>query len=356
MDQDRAQPIPASPLAPSSAQPSLSNSDTGISANVGPNDSASLSESEIDALLAEEEAGKPTHSGLVDVIPESIDRSDPVAKRVCELFDADMRAAELEIPRLPHVAAPILEFVNNPRVSNQEVIRYIRMDPVLSGRILETANSAVFAGSQPISNLQMAILRLGLRKVSEIALEMSNEMKVYHGRKRGALLDRLWKFSIGTAFACESLAQFGPRDAREGAFLTGLFHAVASPAIVGAVGRLERRTGGIPTQSDERVLGLMNLLSTDLSLRVLESWYLPKEIQDAIRLQDGSARDRRGKPLAHLLACGKLLAAEMGIGVRSQSIDLRKSRDFWYLRIDDRKTLDEATGMVRLGMDGLPKV
>lgn len=318
-----------------------------------------LQDSSADGTTAGEVDGEETHPSMpspyADVVADTIEPNDPVARRVREQIEADVRAAALEIPRLPHVAAPILEFVNNPRISNQEVLRYIRMDPVLSGRILETANSAVFAGSQPIASLQMAILRLGLRKVSEIALELSDEMKVYHGRKRGVLLDRLWKFSLGTAFACESLAQFTPREAREGAFLTGLFHAVASPAIVGAISRLERRSGGIPPQSDERVLGIMNFLSTELTIQVLQSWYLPKEIQDSIRLQGAKARDRRGNPLAQLLVCGKLLAAELGLGTRVTPIDLEKSKDFGFLRLRDRSTLDEARRLVLAAMDGLPR-
>lgn len=314
-------------------------------------------ESQPQGPVSAEAGSEPLAPGaFADVQPETISHDDPVARRVASLIRDDIQAAALDIPRLPHVAAPILEFVNNPRVSNQEVIRYIRMDPVLAGRVLETANSAAFAGTQPIVGLQMAILRLGLRKVSEIALELSSEMKVFHGRKRSVLLDRLWKFSLGTAFACEALAQRGPREAREGAFLAGLFHAVASPAIVNAIGRLERRSGGIAPQSDERVLGLMNLLSTDLTLQVLESWYLPKEIQDAIRLQDHAPRERKGRPLAQLLASGKMLATELGIGTRPVPLDLALAKDLRAMRLDDREILTEVSHLVLAGLDGLPKM
>jgi HD-like signal output (HDOD) protein len=292
---------------------------------------------------------------LAEVVPESIARDDPVARRIVELIEEDIRASALEIPRLPYVAGPILEFVNNPRVSTQDVVRFIRMDPALAGKVLETANSAVFAGSRNIVSLSMAIFRLGLRKVSEIALELSSEMKVFHGRKRAAFLDRLWRQSLATAFASEAIAEHVPRELRESAFLTGLFHAVASPAIVTAIGRLERRSPGIPSQSDERVLGLMSLLSTELTIQILESWYVPREIPDAIRLQDGPYSERKGRPLAHVLVCAKLLTAELGVVGRSQPIDLARARDFAALRITDRAALDEAGRAVLANLENLPK-
>ena len=284
-----------------------------------------------------------------------IDRNDPVARQVCRMVEEDLRAAQLEIPRLPHVAAPILEILSNPNISNQEVLRIVRMDPVLSGKIMERANSAVFAGSQSVTSLSTAILRLGLLRVSEIALELSAEMKVYHARKRGTLLERLWKFSLGTALACESLAQASVREARDVAFLTGLFHAVANPAIVTAIGRLERKIPVIPPQTEDRVLGLMNLLSTDLTLQILNGWFLPKEIQNAVRLQNESVRERRGSPLAHLLVCGKLLATELGLGTSPRPINLETSKDFWYLRLDDREVLDHVSRLVLTGMESTPK-
>jgi HD-like signal output (HDOD) protein len=285
----------------------------------------------------------------------TIDRDDPVAIQVCRVVQDDLRAAQLEIPRLPHVAAPILEILSNPNISNQEVLRIVRMDPVLSGKIMERANSAVFAGSQSVTSLSTAILRLGLLRVSEIALELSSEMKVYHGRKRGTLLERLWKFSLGTALACESLAQVSVREARDVAFLTGLFHAVASPAIVTAIGRLERKIPAIPQQMEDRVLGLMNLLSTELTLQILSSWFLPKEIQNAVRLQNASVRERKGNPLAHLLVCGKLLATELGLGTSPKPINLETSKDFWHLRLDDREILDQVSRIVLSGMESTPK-
>jgi HD-like signal output (HDOD) protein len=289
------------------------------------------------------------------IVPEKIEPDDPVARRICALIDEDLRAAALQIPRLPHVAAPILEFVNNPKISNQEIIRAVRMDPALAGKILERANAASFGGWQPVSSLPPAIFRLGLVKVSEIALGMSAEMKIFKDRKRSDLLERLWTFSLGTGLACESLAQVSAREAREGAFLTGLFHAVASPAIVSAVSRLERADPPIRLQSSERVLGLMNLLSTDLTLKILESWYLSKEIQNAIRLQDGTWQERRGKPLAQLLVCGKLLATELGLGTRAQRVDMDKHRDFLHLRLGDRRTLDDVSRLVLAGMEAAPK-
>ncbi len=88
---------------------------------------------------------------------------------------------------------------------------------------------------------------------------------------------------------------------------------------------------------------------------MLESWCVPKEIPDAIRLQDVPYAERKGRPLAHLLVCGKMLTAELGVVGRPQPIELSRARDFGALRIADREILDEAGRSVLANLENLPK-
>lgn len=276
---------------------------------------------------------------FVDAIAEKVEKQDPVVVALTERIEEQIKNQEIDIPRLPDVASRILESAQNPDVSTKDVVRQVRSDPVLAGRIIEIANSAMFAGSQPVFNLQMAIVRLGLNRVAETALHMSVNLNAFHKDKRCNMLTRLWKFSLATGFACEEFAKMTIEDKQEAAFLTGIFHAIASPAIVSAIGKLER-TEGIPVQSDSRVLGLIERLSVPMTERVIQAWKLPKEAQEAIHLQDRTVRERRSKPLAHVLVCAKELVTELGIGMRPVTIDLSQSLDFKFIGVKDRAQLE----------------
>lgn len=271
----------------------------------------------------------------------SIEKGDSVATQVRQRIQDKLEAGEIQIPRLPEVASRILDFAQNPEASAKDVIRHVRSDPVLAGKILEIANSAAFAGSQPVYSLQMAIVRLGMTKVSELAVGLTGGHKNFAKEKRSNLLARQWKFSMATAFGCEELAREVTGAQPESGFLTGLFHAVAAPAIVETIGDLER-AGEIQPQSDSRVYGLLERLSTELSVMVVRTWAAPKEAVEAVALQDAKIRERRGKPMAHLLVCGKAIATELGMGSRPTPIDFQACRDFHYLKLDAEAKVEAA--------------
>lgn len=278
---------------------------------------------------------------FVDAIAETIERQDPAVTEVRAALDARIAAEDIELPRHPDTAAKILSLAKTPDASMKDVLRYLRTDAALAGRLLEMANSAAYAGSQSVYSLKGAVVRLGLTKVGDVAFEMSGGSKNFQKDKRSNMLSRMWKHSLAVGFLCEELAGRVPGQAADGCFLTGLFHNIAGPLVVESVGRLER-LGAVAPQSESRVLGLVNALAGEYTIHVLRMWNIPKESMEAIRLQDAKVRDRRGKPLAHLLVCAKEIAKELGMGVRPEPIDFEGCRDFKFLGLDDDTKLDAA--------------
>jgi HD-like signal output (HDOD) protein len=285
---------------------------------------------------------------LNDALPEEIVEREPLAPEICRLIDKDLDANDLGIPRAPHLTSRILDYVSDPNLSTDDVVRFVRMDPQLSTKLLEMANSARFASAEPIFNLKLAIIRLGLRRVGEVAYELSTDIKAFHGRKRGHILARLWKFSLATSFTCEELSRHAPglTVTGESAFLTGLLHAVAAPAILNAIGKLERSKKS-RRLNDGEIQSLLDLLSTVLSARIVKRWKVPAEVYEAIRLQDQRTRCRKDKPVALLLVCSKLIVKGLGLGVRTQEVDFRRNRDFRLLRVNDESTISSVGETVR---------
>jgi HD-like signal output (HDOD) protein len=283
-----------------------------------------------------------------EVLLRDVIAREPLAHEIVRLIDADLDANDLEVPRAPHLTSRILDYLSDPNLSTNEVSRFIRTDPQLSTKLIEMANSARFASAEPIFNLKLAIIRLGLRRVGEVAYELSTDIKAFHGRKRGHILARLWKFSLATGFTCEELSRHVPgvSVAGESAFLTGLLHAVAAPAILSAIGKLERQKK-TRRLNDEEVQALLTLLSTLLSARVAKRWKVPVEVQEAIRLQDRPTRFRKEKPAALMLVCSKLIVRGFGLGVRAEEVDVRRNRDVRLLRVNDERKLQEVATKVR---------
>src|SRR5258708_31597798 len=103
--------------------------------------------------------------------------ADSTNEAMVEAITASIRQrleqGSLIIPRLPQAAGRILQLTQSGDIALGEVTKVILTDPVLAARVLATANSAAFAASARVENLHTAILRLGLKAVSDLVFAES---------------------------------------------------------------------------------------------------------------------------------------------------------------------------------------
>ncbi len=131
------------------------------------------------------------------------------------------------IATLPEVTLGIIELVENPNSSAQDLNELIGRDPALSARILKVVNSAFYGLPRQIGSINRAISMLGLNAVKNIAIAASLA-KLFRG---GALCDRfdakeLWDHSIAVATAARLLAKEARMSSGDEAFLGGLMHDI----------------------------------------------------------------------------------------------------------------------------------
>ena len=131
------------------------------------------------------------------------------------------------LPPLPEVLLGLQKLMNDPDCEVEDVYRLIKTDPVLSGRIITLANSALFgSGKDTTRNLEDAVIRLGMQQVMDLvyALELPRTFK------KCKAFDQIefWKHSLAVAFISRSLAQkvLSDPDDLEESFLAGLMHDV----------------------------------------------------------------------------------------------------------------------------------
>lgn len=77
------------------------------------------------------------------------------------------------LPSPSGVALEIIRLTQIDNVSLNDVLRPIKADPVLAGRVLKLANSAANAGDKAIIALPDAIVRLGFNIISKLAMTLS---------------------------------------------------------------------------------------------------------------------------------------------------------------------------------------
>ena len=137
-----------------------------------------------------------------------------------------------EVPGLPTAIAEIIQMVQNPDVSFDQISRAIEYDPSMTSNVLRIANSVYMQGHGQIHSVKNAVVRLGLDAVFSMVMTsctapiVSKEVKGYN-LNEGAL----WKHSIAVALCSRILAKEFKMTPPKHAFTAGLLPAAEEAAI-----------------------------------------------------------------------------------------------------------------------------
>lgn len=131
------------------------------------------------------------------------------------------------IATLPEVTLRIIDLVEDPSSTAQDLNKLITNDPALCSRILKVVNSAFYGLPGQIGSINRAIVLLGLNAVKNIAIATSLA-KLFRG---GELCPNfsardLWVHSTAVATAAKLLADAASIGLSDEAFLAGLLHDV----------------------------------------------------------------------------------------------------------------------------------
>jgi HD-like signal output (HDOD) protein len=131
-----------------------------------------------------------------------------------------------EIVTLPEVTVRIISLVDDPKSTARDLHRVIMNDPALSTRVLKVVNSAFYGLPGQVSQLDRAIVLLGLSAIKNIAITASIA-RLFGGHRISEEFTArdVWKHSLAVAVATRQFSSLmGRRKQAEEAFLAGLIH------------------------------------------------------------------------------------------------------------------------------------
>lgn len=131
------------------------------------------------------------------------------------------------IATLPEITMRIVELVEDPKSTAQDLHKVISNDPALCSRILKVVNSSFYGLPGQIGSINRAIVMLGLNAVKNIAIAASLA-KLFRGGEFTANFSArdLWTHSNATAAASKVLANTLKLGLSDEAFLAGLIHDI----------------------------------------------------------------------------------------------------------------------------------
>lgn len=189
------------------------------------------------------------------------------------------------LPSLPAVAIKIIELANNPDADIGTVCQYISLDPVLSVKLLKTANAPIYKSRRTATNIRQAISLLGIHSVIVIGLSFSLTTSLMKNPSpdNSPAFDNnaFWRRSIASALACRALGEKFALSFLDDLFLAGLIQEIGILAYSAIVP--EEYSKIFSSTSDHDIL-LKTERETfgaghdELGYALLQKWHIPDYI------------------------------------------------------------------------------
>lgn len=149
--------------------------------------------------------------------------ADKVQQELIRAIEND----ELVLPTLPEVALRVREAAEDPDIGIPQICKVIGNDAALTARIIKVVNSPLLRSNKEITDLQMAVSRLGINYTCNLATGLAMEQMF---QATSDVVDRkmreVWNKSTEIAGICHVLCRHYTRLMPDQATLAGLVHQI----------------------------------------------------------------------------------------------------------------------------------
>jgi len=221
-----------------------------------------------------------------------------------------------------------------------EIIRY---DPILTVDVLRLANSARSAVRDPVSEVSIAVARLGTAEVLGLAMK-----RAVQGRMTVALpayamdADELWRHSLTAALAAEVISDMStiriPGHASTAALLHDVGKLVISKALPSGLSEhFAHLVSQDPKPLDEIEREILGTDHGEVGATVVRSWDMPMSIQIALINHHKIAPS--ADTLTHVISAANQLAQALAHSADEQiQLDYQTSSSLNHAGVVDSKT------------------
>lgn len=257
-------------------------------------------------LLTRRPERSPTHGqGVIEPTAE-----DPVDQQKIEISLLDrLSSADYQPPVLPSVALQLISLSRKASVTMRDIAALLEKDPVLTAATLRIAQSPMYRGNTPIRAIDDALVRLGIRRASDLFLRAAFEARLFRAAN-GAdkALERLRRHSVATAevarLVCRQTSLFD-----DSAFLSGLLHDMGIAGCLLSMGGGTR--GSVPFDT---LWPSVRAVHARFAVRIAVLWDLPAELQLVLAHHLAFGRTNPVHPVAAVTYLAEHLANQADCG------------------------------------------
>ena len=169
------------------------------------------------------------HEDTVSLLPPMPEKKDRIVKSAIKRH---IKTA-LELPFNPVIAAKIAPYLYGECENTRMLADIIQLDPLLSSKVMQLANSSFFRRTTPVATVAHALITVGIKQIQEALSEtvdtFHNRHKPFGGFKQVA--KSFWRHSIIVARIASILTDIIRVNLSTDVYLAGLFHDIGILAL-----------------------------------------------------------------------------------------------------------------------------
>ncbi len=231
-------------------------------------------------------------SELRYLLPEPATDPALALKAIKPIITRSQLNAQLEeLPELRTFAKPIdkvLQAINSPEIAIELVADLIKIDQVLAMKVMRTANSSTYAGTEDTLTLKDAVLRIGLEHLGELIAEIQSIDPSDPGHAHLGGLDHalFWEHALSVALCSAKIAHQCQSLDPQTVFTAAILHDIGRMVLLQSFPEQyaqvldQSHTLGVSLELVEKRLLLSD--HTQIAQTVLGNANLPKDLVDAI--------------------------------------------------------------------------
>jgi putative nucleotidyltransferase with HDIG domain len=188
---------------------------------------------------------------------------------------------------MPKAGAKLRALLDQKNVPLAEIEKILRHDPGLAANVLRLANSAYFGIPAKVTTLKHAIILLGVKRFSKIAVAASmNKIMANAVEGYGLSPGELWLHSIAVSTTAEALAKNRKMDETNDFFTPALLHDLGKLVLGKFLKAEQQKIDGFVENGVPFAIAEKEVLKTDhaeIGALILSKWSFPDDLIHAVR-------------------------------------------------------------------------
>lgn len=275
---------------------------------------------------------------------------------MAEIIDLQTLRRRVEsIQSLPTVSGTLRQIsvmLEKPRITIDELGRFVSSDPALATKVLKMVNSAAYGFPGRISSVSHAIMLLGLNVIKGLLLGVC----VFDLMQKS--MAGLWEHSLGCACSARVLAQKKNLKEPEEASICGLLHDFGKIALMMGFPRefekvlVEAKATGTTLHETEKKY--FAATHAEAGSWLAQKWHFPRNLVDTIGYHHNPQLARQAPLEAAIVHVADLLTRAKAVGFAGDPFVPAVHPAAWeMLKLSEKDILDvfESLGQAGAGME-----